>query len=195
TKIDRALRVAHGDAVATLHGRRNGLDAYGLVVPFDEVAHQISLNQRRVNPVYPRSPFAGVHGAGAAHDQDRRAVTPGVVDRHGSMLQADDVVHNRGHRLAGSLGITVRDRDGDFFVTAEDNLRIRLTAALVIYQRIVNTAKARTGIQSDIFDAQNFQQIDDEIRSITCGHKTSNKNSTPSYISPVAGERREGLKF
>src|SRR5207244_4421388 len=146
--------------------------------------HQSSLNQRRVNPVDPRPPFARVHGTGAAHDQDRRAVTPGVVDRHGSMLQADDVVHNGGHRLAGSLGITVRDRDGDFFETAEDNLRIGLTAALVIYQRIVNAPEARTRIKRDVFNAEDFQQIDDEIRTVTRGHKTSNKKiNTPSYIS------------
>ena len=112
------------------------------------------------------------------------------------MLQADDVVHDGRHRLAARLGVTVRDRDGDLFVTAEDNLRISLTAALVIDQRIVNAAKARTGIKCDVFDAENFQQIDDEIRSITRGHKTSNKNSTPLLTSaPSRGREERGLKF
>ena len=89
------------------------------------------------------------------------------------MLQADDVVHDRRHDLARRLGVTVRHRHGDLFMAAENHFRIGRAAALVVDQRIVNAAKARAGIERDIFDAKNFQQIDDQIGTVTCGHKTS----------------------
>ena len=89
------------------------------------------------------------------------------------MLQADDVVHDRRHDLAGRLGVAMRHRHGDLFVAAENHFGIGLGAALVIDQRIVNAAEARARIQRDVFDAQNFHQIDDQIGTVTCGHKTS----------------------
>src|SRR5678816_68589 len=75
------------------------------------------------------------------------------------------------HDLTRSFGVTMRDRDGDFFVTAENHLRVGLSAALVIHKRIVNAAEARPGVECDVLDAQDFEQINDEIRTITCGHK------------------------
>jgi hypothetical protein len=62
------------------------------------------------------------------------------------VLQADDVVHDCRHNFACRFGIAMRDSDGDLFVTAENDLWIGLTATLVVDERIVNAAKARTGI-------------------------------------------------
>ena len=42
------------------------------------------------------------------------------------MHQADVGVHRRGHRLAGDLGIAVRDGDGGFLVQAQQHLRLRI---------------------------------------------------------------------
>ena len=95
------------------------------------------------------------------------------------MLQTDHVVHDGGHDLARRLGVAMRHGHGDFFVAAENHFRIRRTAALVIDQGIVNAAKARPGIERDVFDAENFQQIDDQIGTVACGHKTSSVASLP----------------
>ena len=52
----------------------------------------------------------------------------------------------------------------------KNHLRVGLTAALVIDERIVNPAEARPWVECDVLDAQDFEQINDEIRTVTCGH-------------------------
>ena len=89
------------------------------------------------------------------------------------MLQTDHVVDNRRHDFAGGLGVAMRHRYGDLLVAAEDHLGIGRAAAFVIDQGVVDAAKARTGVERDIFDAKNFEQIDDQVGTVTCGHKTS----------------------
>jgi hypothetical protein len=54
--------------------------------------------------------------------------------------------------------------NGDLFVATENNFRI--TVAVVIDQGVVDAAKTRPGIQSDILNSQNFQKIHNEIRTI-----------------------------
>jgi len=58
-------------------------------------------------------------------------------------------------------------------MAAENHFGIRRATALVIDQRIVNAAETRAWIERDIFDAEYFQQIDDQIGTVPCGHKTS----------------------
>jgi hypothetical protein len=62
------------------------------------------------------------------------------------MLQPDDVVHDGCHRLARGFGVAVGHGYGDFFVAAENDLRVGLTPAFIIDQGIVDPAKARAGI-------------------------------------------------
>ena len=46
--------------------------------------------------------------------------------------------------------------------------------------------KLEPGIERDIFDAKNFEQIDDQIGTVTCGHKTSIDLDLYRYVSIVA---------
>ncbi len=57
-EINRPLGLGHGDSVAPHDAVRDGPEAARLVVPLDEVAHQISLNERGMDPVDPRPPLA-----------------------------------------------------------------------------------------------------------------------------------------
>ena len=43
----------------------------------------------------------------------------------------------------------------------------------------MNTTKALARIERDVFDAENFEQIDDQIGTVTGGHKTSSGESLP----------------
>jgi hypothetical protein len=80
-------------------------------------------------------------------------IAPGVVDRHGSMLEADHVMDDGGHDLPSRFGVTMRNGHGDFLVAAENHLGVGLSAALIVDERIVNAAKARPGVERDVFDA------------------------------------------
>ena len=65
-------------------------------------------------------------------------------------IRPDIGVHGRGHRLAGHLGIAVRDRDRILLVQAEQHLR-RLIAE-VVDEAVVQSAEARAGIERDVGD-------------------------------------------
>jgi len=62
----------------------------------------------------------------AAEDQHGNAVAPGVVDRHGRVLQADRAMDQRHDRFAGRLEVAVAHRDAGFFVRAGEEFRIVL---------------------------------------------------------------------
>src|SRR5262249_29310348 len=156
-EIDRTPRIAHGDAIAAHDGGRKGFDTHRLVVPLDEVAHQITLYLCRMDPVDPRTAFTRIHRPRAAHDHHRSVIAPGVVDRHRGMLKANHVVDNGGHDLTRRFFGTMRHPDGGLFVAAENHLRVGLTAALVIDERIVNTAKTRPWVERHVFNAKYFQ--------------------------------------
>src|SRR5947209_7894741 len=49
--VDRPLGLRHADAVCAQQRLREGVDAGGLVVPLDEVAHQVALDERGMDPV------------------------------------------------------------------------------------------------------------------------------------------------
>ena len=114
--VSRPARRGIGDPAGAQHGFARGERGSGLVVPFGVVAHQRALVARGVDPVDPRPPFGGIDRPGGAEHDHRHAVAPGVEEGHGGVHQADIGVHRRRHRLAGDLGVAVRDRDGRFLV-------------------------------------------------------------------------------
>src|SRR4029079_4169134 len=77
---------------------------------------------------------------GAAHDNDGNAVTPGIVDRHSCMLEADSTVAQYEQWLARNLEIAVCHRNGRFLMRAGEEFRFLIAA--IVDQRFVQTTKA-----------------------------------------------------
>ena len=116
-----------------------------------------------MHPVDPGAAVSRIHWPGAAQDDDRQPVSPGVINRHRRMLQTDDIMHRGGHRPACGARVAVSQRHGDLFMIAENDLR-RMIAAIVD-QRIVQAAEGRSRIDRDILDLEGFDRIDDDIRA------------------------------
>jgi hypothetical protein len=74
--------------------------------------------------------------------------------------QPDKIVQDHRHRLAGRLGIAVRNLHRDLFVLAQHHRRL---VAAVVDQRIVQAAKACAGIERDMRKAVALDQVDDHI--------------------------------
>ena len=129
--VDRTLRLRGHDRIGARRSR-HALDRGRLVIPLHVVAHRVALHQRRMRPVDVRPALAFVHGAGRADDEDRHSVDIGVIDRHAGVQQADEVVQDHRHRLAGGLGVAVRDLHGDLLVLAQHHRRL---VAAVVDQR------------------------------------------------------------
>ena len=136
------------------------MDRGRLIVPFGVVAHRIALHQRGVGPVDMRTALVFVHRAGGAHDEERRAVEIGVIDRHAGVQQADEIMQDHRGGLAGGLGIAVRDLHRDLFVIAQHHRRI---VAAVIHQRVVQAAEARARIERDEGKAVLLDQVDNDV--------------------------------
>ena len=145
---------------------------------------------------HARRPVRGVEIV-AAHDDDRHAVAPGVVDRHAAVLQADGAVAQRHQRLAGDLEVAVRDADRGFLVRAGEELR-HLVAA-VVDQRLVDAAVARRAVGRQILDVERLDDIDHEVGagdaadSIRLGLWVAGLGSdcaARSAAAPTAGARR-----
>ena len=96
-----------------------------------------------------------------AKDQHRHAVAPGVVDRHGGVLQADHAVNESHQRLAGRLEIAVAHADRGFLVHAGQELRHRVLA--VVDQRLVDPAIARGRIGRHVLDVECLDDVDHEV--------------------------------
>ena len=158
--VDRALRLGGHDRIGAREAFRHALDRGRLVVPFDVVADRVALHQRGVGPVDVRPALGLVHRAGRADDEDRHPVDIGVVDRHAGVQQADQVVQDHRHRLAGRLGIAVRDLHRDLLVLAQHHRRL---VAAVVDQRIVQAAEARARIERDVREAVALDQVDDDV--------------------------------
>ena len=155
-------RRRHRDFVGTDGRLRKLRQRNRKIVPLGVVAEHSRGVLDAVGPFDGRHPLGGVNNISADHDHGN-VVAVRVINRHRSMLQTDDVMHDRRHDLARRLGIAVRDGDGNLFVAAENHLRIGFPSALIIDQRIVNAAEARPWIQRDILNAEYFEQIDDQI--------------------------------
>ena len=76
------------------------------------------------------------------------------------MQQPDQVVQDHGRRLAGGLGIAVRDLHRDLLVVAEHHRRFVIA---VIDQRIVQAAEARARIERDERKAVALDHVDDDV--------------------------------
>ena len=100
----------------------------------------------------------------AAEIEDRRAVAPGIEDRHAGMLQTDDVVQPGRHDLTRRAGIAVGQRHRDLFVRAHDDFGP--FTGLEVNDRVVEAAVARARIQRDVFNAQIAQHFDHEIGAV-----------------------------
>ena len=128
-----------------------------LVVPLDERADQAALIARGVDPVDPRAALLGVERAGGAEHDHRRAVAPGVVEAHHAVQQPDIAVQHAGHRLAGRLGVAVRDRHRMVLVQAEQDAGRGV--AEMVDQAVVQPAIARPRIEADIGNAEPAQHL------------------------------------
>ena len=168
--IDRTARLGHGGLIGAREGFGRAFQIGRLIVPFDEIAHQIALNQRGMHPVAARTALGIAHRPGAAQQNDRNAVAPGVVDGHDCVLQADHVVQNGDHRLAGGARVTVSDGHRDFLVHAFQVFRVLV--AQIIHQRIVNAAKRRARIERREGNVGLLNQIDNEIGAVAALRQT-----------------------
>jgi len=110
-----------------------------------------------VDPVDPRPALLGVERAGGAEHEHRHAVAPGVEQAHHTVQQADIAVQHAGHRLAGGLGIAMRDRHRMILVQAEQNTRPLV--AEVVDDAVVQPAVARAGVEADIGNAKAAQHL------------------------------------
>jgi hypothetical protein len=93
------------------------------------------------------------------------------------MLQADDVVNQSRHGGSRGLGIAMRQRHGDFFMTALDQFWHGIAA--IIHDRVVETAKTGAWITCRIDDTTGLEHIDDDIRAV---------------LGPPLGPRRGGVR-
>ena len=159
--VGRAARRGVRHPVGAQHRLAGRARRRRLVVPLGEVADDRALVGGGMDPVDPRPALHRIDRTGCAEDQDRHAVAPGVEDRHGRVEQADVGVHRRAHRLAGDLGIAVRDRHRRLLVQAEDHLR--LLVAEEVDDRVVQAAIARAGIERDIRDIERAQRLGDDV--------------------------------
>ncbi len=77
------------------------------------------------------------------------------------MQQPDIAVQHAGHRLAGGLGVAVRDRDRMVLVQAEQNAGLRV--AEMVDQAVVQPAIARARVEADIGDAGAAQHLRGDV--------------------------------
>ena len=159
--VGRTARRGVGHPVGAQHRLAGRARRGRLVVPLGEVADDRALVGGGVDPVDPRPALHRVHRACCSQDQNGHAVAPGVEDRHGGVEQADVGVHRGAHRLAGDLGVAVRDRDRGFLVQAEDHLR--LLVAEEVDDGVVQAAIARARIERDIRNVERTQRLGDDV--------------------------------
>ena len=70
-------------------------------------------------------------------------------------------MHRSAHRLAGDLGIAVRDRDRGLLVQAQQHLRRGV--ADVVDEAVVQAAIARAGIERDVGNVEVAQHLGDDV--------------------------------
>ena len=156
----RAIRRRGRDLVHAHERLREMLRRHRRVVPLGIVAHDRVDVLGGMEGRHARRALRGVEIV-AAHDDDGNAVAPGVVDRHGGVLQPDHAVDQRHQRLAGRLEVAVAHRDAGLLVHAGEEFRHRVLA--VIDQRLVDAAIARGRIGRQVFDVERLDHVDHEI--------------------------------
>ena len=188
--VSRPARRGVGDPAGAQHRFARGDRRGRLVVPFGVAAHQRALVARGVDPVDPRPPLGGVDRSGGAEHDHRHAVAPGVEERHGGVHQADIGMHRRRHRLAGDLGVAVRDGDRAFLVQAEQHLRPLI--AEIIDQTVVQTAIAGARIERDIGDVERAQRVGHHVAAEAGGIDAGRDRAIDGRQRGVADRLRFG---
>ncbi len=94
----------------------------------------------------------------ADEDHHRHARSVRVVDVHRGVLQADGVVHDDRHRLAGHLRVAHRDARRDLFVHAREQFGFRVTA--VVGDRLLEPAERRSRHARDVVEADVLDAVD-----------------------------------
>ena len=155
---DRPHRRRRRDLVGAHRRLGEMLQRGRLIVPLGEVAHERADVDAGMQPFRARRALVRLHDVAADHD-DRHAVAPGVVHRHGGVLQADDAVTRHRDRLAFDLGVALRHVDGDVLVHAGDDFGL---VVAVIDDGFVQAAIARRAVDRQVFDAERIEH--DELK-------------------------------
>jgi hypothetical protein len=81
--------------------------------------------------------------------------------------EPDDVVEDRGHRLARGLGVPVGQTDGDLLVGTHEELG---SVATVVHERIVEPSERRAGVEARVTDPVGLEEVHDDVRPVASGH-------------------------
>src|ERR1051326_4349758 len=128
-----------------------------LIVPFCEVPYH---TRAILNAVVPLCGPANrrIHVV-AEHDVYRNAITPRVVDRHGSVLQSHRTMRQHGQRFTFHLEVPVRHGHGRLFVAISDELGVLIPT--VVNDGFLHPAKTGSWIGADVLKAKGFDDIED----------------------------------
>ena len=155
-------RRRHGDLVGSRHRLRKVIQRQRCVVPLDVIANDAHAILCGVRPLHTGPTLGGLQMI-SGEDHHGRPVTPGVVNRHGSVLQSDRPVREHGQRFAGYFEVAMSDGSRLLLVRTGQQLR-RLVAA-VVDDRLMDASEARAGIGRDVGQIQTLDDIDHEIRA------------------------------
>ena len=133
-----------------------------VIVPLDVIAHHRGGVLHAVEPLGAGTPEGQIQRV-AEDDEHRHAIAPGVVNRHGSVLQSDSPMRQDKKRLAFDLGVAMRHCHRRFLMAAGDELGTLISA--VVEQRFVERAEAGTRIRADVLKAERLDDVDHEVRS------------------------------
>ena len=122
-----------------------------------------------------------IHRPGSADDEHRCVVEPGLVDGLARVLQADDVVNQRGLKPSRGQVVALRHGDRHLFVAAGDDLGPDIPA--VGHQGFMHSTGGRAWIQGDVLDAEPIQQVYDEVRHVLGFSKAHRCPSLPSHLT------------
>ncbi len=148
------------DLVGAHHRLGEMLQRGRLIVPLDEVAHDRAGIDRGVHPFGAGRALIGLHDIAAEHDH-RHAVAPGVVHRHGGVLQADHAMADHGERLALNLGVALPHMHRDLLVRTGEDLGLRVLG--VVDDRLMQAAEARGAVHRQIVDVERLEDVDHEV--------------------------------
>ena len=179
---DRAVRRSHRDVVRSDHRLPEVRQRDRRVIPLDVVSHHRGGILNAVQPLEAWLPHCRIESV-AEHDVDWHAITIRVVDGHRRVLQADGAVCEDSDRLPLDLEVAVRHRHRRFLVAARDHLRTRVAA--VVDDRFVQAAEGRSGIRTDVLDAERFEDVEHVI-----GAARPLRQETGFWLSGVLCRRR-----
>ena len=114
-----------------------------------------------MDPVDPGTALFGGDRTGRAEHHHRHAVAPGVKQTHHPVQEPDVTVQDAGHRLAGRLGITMRDRNRMVLMQADNDARILVPQ--MVDQTIVKPPIARPWVEADKWNSKPAQHLGGDI--------------------------------